>query len=291
MEYNDFLEGINHGTALFPLASYKWLGEFEYTVNLHWHKETEIIYFEKGKFSFFCNSNEYTIQAPAMAFIDAGIMHSLSLKRGQREYALVFDCRMLSYEWYDTSQSVIIEPLISQKSKLPPFIYPKDPVWKEALSLYKKTFDEAQKKTAPSNLRVKLYLTELLSILYENSCISSSEETGEPTTYRLENIKNAVLYVREHYSEQMQISDISEYIGMSEPYLCRCFKKIIGKTMTEYINEVRIEKASEMLRNSSEKVIDIAIRCGYDNIGYFIKRFKKIKGITPQAYRKTTSQP
>ena len=60
----------------------------------------------------------------------------------------------------------------------------------------------------------------------------------------------------------------------------------MGKTLTEYINEIRVDKASAMLSNTDEKVIDIAIQCGYDNISYFIKRFKNVKGVTPQEYRK-----
>ena len=69
---------------------------------------------------------------------------------------------------------------------------------------------------------------------------------------------------------------------MNEQYFCRYFKKNIGKTITEYINVIRVEKAATALAETEDKIIDIA----FDNIGYFIRRFKKEKGMTPSEYRK-----
>lgn len=286
MKHDDFREKISHGTSMFPMAVYKWFGEFEYFVNMHWHKEIEIIYFEKGSFQFSCDSTEYTVEAPAMAFVDAGLMHSLMLKKGQRESALVFDCKMLSYEWYDESQRAFIEPLINQKLKLPPLITPKDDIWPEMLAIYKKIIAESESKGAMSNLRVKLYLTELLSLLYEKDYLVSIEKVEEPDSYQLENVNKVIGYIRDNYNKKITVSEVADFIGMSEQYFCRYFKKKMGKTLTEYINEIRIDKAAAMLVNTDEKVIDIAIQCGYDNISYFIKRFKNEKGVTPQEYRK-----
>ena len=73
---------------------------------------------------------------------------------------------------------------------------------------------------------------------------------------------------------------------MNEQYFCRYFKKNIGKTITEYINMIRVEKAATALAETEDKIIDIASACGFDNIGYFIRRFKKEKGMTPSEYRK-----
>ena len=73
---------------------------------------------------------------------------------------------------------------------------------------------------------------------------------------------------------------------MNEQYFCRYFKKNIGKTITEYINVIRVEKAATALAETEDKIIDIAAACGFDNTGYFIRRFKKEKGMTPSEYRK-----
>jgi len=286
MKRDEFREKISHGTLMFPLAKYCWDGEFEYTVNKHWHQEIEIIYFENGTFEYTCDTNKYIVEAPALAFVNSGVMHGLKLEEGQKESALVFDCRMLSYEWYDESQSVIIEPLINQKIKLPPFIKPEDDIWDEVLDIYKKTLTTAEQDNVSANLRIKLYLAELLTFLYDNDYLIAIEEKKAADAYQLENIQRAITYIKDNFDKKIKVSDVSNYVGMSEEYLCRYFKKKMGKTLTEYINEIRIDKASEKLRNTEDKVIDIAVQCGYDNISYFIKRFKRMKGISPLEYRK-----
>lgn len=290
MKHEDFREKNSHGTAMFPFAAYKWYGEFEYYVNMHWHKEIEIIFFEKGSFMFSRDSVDYVVEGPAMAFIDPGTLHSVMLRKGQRESALLFDCKMLSYEWYDESQSIFMEPLIQQKLKLPTMLTPEDEIWPEVLAAYKKVLAESDKENAMSKLRIKLYLTELLSLLYENNYLTPVAKVEAPVSEQLENTKKVVSYVKEHYNKRITVSEVADHVGMSEQYFCRYFKKNMGKTLTEYINEIRVNKAAVMLSNTDEKVIDIAIQCGYDNISYFIKRFKVVKGITPQEYRKEARQ-
>lgn len=82
------------------------------------------------------------------------------------------------------------------------------------------------------------------------------------------------------------MEEIADAAGLNVQYFCRYFKKNTGKTVTEYINEIRINHAAKMLLESEDKIIDIAGQCGYDNVGYFIKRFRQCKGITPSDYRK-----
>lgn len=72
---------------------------------------------------------------------------------------------------------------------------------------------------------------------------------------------------------------------MNSQYFCRYFKRLTGKTITTYPNEIRIDKAAELLVSSDEKIIEIAGACGFENIGYFNKRFKNLKGSTPSKYR------
>ena len=75
-------------------------------------------------------------------------------------------------------------------------------------------------------------------------------------------------------------------MNLNPQYFCRYFKENIGKTATRYIQEVRMEKAAEALAETNEKIITIAADSGFDNIGYFIRKFREIKGVTPSEYRK-----
>lgn len=72
---------------------------------------------------------------------------------------------------------------------------------------------------------------------------------------------------------------------MSPTYFCRYFHQEMGKTPFAFLNEYRIKKAAILLDDSSLSVSDIAINCGFDNISYFIRKFKEYQGI-PQKIQK-----
>lgn len=65
----------------------------------------------------------------------------------------------------------------------------------------------------------------------------------------------------------------------------RCFRATIGTTPIRYLREYRIEQAANRLSNSQASIADIAAACGFQDISYFTKTFREMKGLTPKAYR------
>lgn len=97
---------------------------------------------------------------------------------------------------------------------------------------------------------------------------------------------NAIQYIKHHYHEEsMSISLISEYTSLSPTYLSSVFKKITGKTLVKYINDYRMEKARELLKNKKLKITDISTQVGCGDSNYFTKIFRKTCGLTPSEYR------
>ena len=73
---------------------------------------------------------------------------------------------------------------------------------------------------------------------------------------------------------------------MNEQYFCRFFKKVIGRSPMEYVNEYRIKKAMHYLKESDLTVTEICLECGYNNFGNFLREFRKYTSTTPLQYRK-----
>ena len=85
----------------------------------------------------------------------------------------------------------------------------------------------------------------------------------------------------------MSISQIAGKIYLSPNYLSLLFKKDTGKTINQFITEVRIEKAKALLRKDRTPLTSIAEKIGYHDANYFSKAFKKETGITPKAFRES----
>jgi len=98
-------------------------------------------------------------------------------------------------------------------------------------------------------------------------------------------LRKAMDYLQEHYREQVTLNEVSEHTYVSTYYISRIFKKEAGKNFVDYLNEIRIQKAKELLQNIRYKTYELAEMVGIPDAHYFSKLFKKYEGVTPTEYR------
>ena len=131
---------------------------------------------------------------------------------------------------------------------------------------------------------------DMLSSAYALEHIQSANNLFEVTEknhdHRIETIKTTLTYIQENYKEKIYIRDLAGLIGMNEQYFCRFFKKVIGRSPMEYVNEYRIKKAIHYLKESDLTVTEICLECGYNNLGNFLREFRKYTSTTPLQYRR-----
>lgn len=89
----------------------------------------------------------------------------------------------------------------------------------------------------------------------------------------------------EMYRTDMSLSEFATTYQKNEKYIGRLFKHEIGMSYAEYVQEVRLSHAKQQIAKSDERIIDIALECGFNNVSYFNRSFKKKYGISPTAYR------
>jgi len=94
-------------------------------------------------------------------------------------------------------------------------------------------------------------------------------------------------YLYENYQKDISLDHLAAVTGYSKNYLCRIFRENTGMTINQYLNEVRIGKAVDLLAGTDLDLAEVAGRCGYNSVFYFIKAFKKRMGIPPGSYRKS----
>lgn len=130
---------------------------------------------------------------------------------------------------------------------------------------------------------------KIAQIIDSYICLLSSK-----ITYDNDNLHWAVLDAKQTaetlYSEPLTLKQCADKIFINEKYLGRIFKEQLGKSFHEYLNEVRLQRAKSLLTDTVLSIATIAYECGFSNIPYFNRTFKKRFGATPSYIRKSKSR-
>lgn len=100
-------------------------------------------------------------------------------------------------------------------------------------------------------------------------------------------IKKAIAYIQTHLQDELTLKQMSDYTHLSTSYFGVLFKQYMGKSFVNYVNQIRIEKALEYLRNTDMKIYEIAEEVGFASLPYFNRVFKQVSSLTPNEYRKS----
>jgi len=98
-------------------------------------------------------------------------------------------------------------------------------------------------------------------------------------------IKAMLSHIEQHFSEPVTLTDIAAAANISTRECTRCFRSVIGETPFGYLTRVRVSAAAAMLAERDCTVTEAAMACGFDNLSYFAKVFRRAMGITPKAYQ------
>ena len=93
-------------------------------------------------------------------------------------------------------------------------------------------------------------------------------------------------YIQQHYQEALRLEDVSSAAGFNATYFSTLFKKETGQNFMDYLTDLRIGKAKELLSGDGLSVQDVAEMVGYRDLKYFSKLFKKVTGVSPSDYKK-----
>lgn len=130
-------------------------------------------------------------------------------------------------------------------------------------------------------LGVKDFL--LKPVLYDQFCQTMKRVLGyeyfdDPV------LNNIIAYIDEHYMEEIHCGDLAEKFFVSQSSTGRLFKKYLNMSFTDYLNDVRINKAIEMLEKGKVSIKEASELAGYRNLNYFYRIFRKKTGMTPKEY-------
>ncbi len=133
---------------------------------------------------------------------------------------------------------------------------------------------EAQKKVDGV-----LYLAGELAKEYASSVREYSLSKYSPL------VKSALVIIRKNITQPINLHEIAENLNISKEHLSRVFKKELGKTVTDYINEIKIKESLYLISSKKYSISEIAFMFGFSNSAYYSTVFKKVLGCSPRDYK------
>ena len=123
-------------------------------------------------------------------------------------------------------------------------------------------------------------------LIYTARLYKARTEKKQAADNKNEALDEIIKYIRSNFGGNLSLDFLAEQAHMSREYLSRKFKSYTGTNLSDFIAEVRIDRAKQLLRSSAHSVTDICAYCGYTSLGNFQRFFKKLVGCSPSEYRK-----
>lgn len=138
-----------------------------------------------------------------------------------------------------------------------------------------------------------ILLLELLALLQQDSqqeLLSSTLFThGSKLDFTVKKLDKVIEHIYDNYTQALSAQDLAKLAHMSTNHFHRFFKKRTEKTLTEFINQLRIAKACKLLLSNQSPISTISDQCGFNNLSNFNRRFIQFKGVTPSRFRQRFS--
>ena len=287
--YETLHETKSHYNTDFSYNTYPCTIPQDFTeVPLHWHNEMELIYIKKGNGIVSIDLNYHSVSHGYLVIVYPGRIHSITNSDNSRlEYEnIIFNINMLLPKECDRNTFEYFGHINNSDNNMTYIIRPADLHYREIISF----IDEADKvcETFPAGfeLKIRSCLYSFFFALHTYySYTGGSEVSGSLFIDKMNKLKLIIRYIENNYTHAVSIHDIADECHFSESHFMKFFKQCTGTSFISYLNDYRLLIASRMLTSTDLSVTQIASECGFDNISYFNRCFKKKYGTAPSKMR------
>lgn len=235
----------------------------------HWHNHYEIDFCTGGDGYTVLNGKKYPCKKGTMSFLTLADVHEYSAREQFSFINLNFNLNILPY-------SSITELL----SNFSGFVYQCNA---EEYLKFENILNQIYREDTEKEIFYKNYLQNLM----ENFLIDIYRKQNFDTDGIIfpHTVQKIIYYINAHFKESISLEDVAKYAGTEYSNTGKYIKKYLNMSFKEYLADIRLKYAKNLLHNTDEAITDIAFYCGYTSVTYFISEFKKKYGASPEKYK------
>ncbi|UOQ50378.1 AraC family transcriptional regulator [Gracilibacillus caseinilyticus] len=262
---------------------------------LHAHDFIELVYVMEGKGDHVCDGESYPLTAGDVFIINPGEQHTYIIN--QKDKLEIVNCLFMPYlfdaVWLkglgitESMDYFYVHPFLEKEERFHHCINLRGNEADQIYCMFEKMCYEYEGGQHGYESIIRLQLVQLLIELSRiylrvndgQSKIDIKQQERKTFIHRISG------YLERHADQKLTLTTLSELFGISSRHLNRIFKEETGRTVVEYIHEIRMNRAKKLLVETSEKIIVIAMEVGYDDPAFFTRLFTRKVGCSPGRYR------
>lgn len=255
-------------------------------VHPHIHPAVEILYFLVGESKVIVDGIEYFVSPGDMVLFRSNSIHHVYSMQDTpcRHFVLqITPSQILDFSSAEHASTYLLRLSLSCKNEK--VFWSREECESNGLAdAFKKLIALEESSDVCSDIKVKILSAEVLLTVLEE-IINTESEIDEYEEAVSGCIYNAIVYVNNHYAENITADSCAKRVFMSYGHFSRSFKKATGANFKDYLNHIRVNHAEKALLGSDAPISEICRDCGFNTVSYFIAMFRRIKGLTPAAFR------
>ena len=269
-----------HGSVLFPFEIFDQTAPAgSDIVYIHWHRELEWTFVVSGAVDFFVDGAVHRVEAGNLFTVESRVLHRVSAATDCHIIACVFDRRLLGFSYQDYISWRYIDPFLAGDLTITPPIPDERGQIAGAFAVMLK---DCADMPPYFELDVRLHLMRVFALIMQGGYLVANVHQR----HAMEQVERVIEYVEQHYAEPLTSKHLAQVAGYQPQYFSRFFKRATGYSPIDYLNRYRISRACHQLLDPDKSILDISVACGFQSASYFIKKFKEVRHMPPNQYRK-----
>ncbi len=249
----------------------------------HWHDYFEIFLILEGSVTHNINGITQHLVAGSLVFIRPGDIHKYICEEDKVRFLNLAISKRTMYKLIDYLGSAFDSEKIFG-SPVPPTVTVSEKFKSKMLQNFQRVNTLEAKDVQRFKLFMRKYLIEIITSCFTNSDVHIENEDNIPE-WLVDVCKQ--MYVKDNFvAGNKRMIELS---GKSREYLGRSLKKYMNTSLSEFVHNIRLDYASNVLINSNLSIVDVCFDCGFDNVSYFYRKFSRRYGVSPSVFRKNHS--